>query len=263
MGHDHEGRVSRRGLITGIGSLSLGGLFTVGADATSDPDTYAKATALFARAQTCRLTPSTMQGPYYFETGTIRSDLREDRKGVRLRLALKVQDGATCRPLPGAVVEIWHCDAAGLYSGAETESLSVLGDSSQVKIDAGKKFTDMKPSDRKRYLRGVQIADSGGIVRFTTIWPGWYPGRTVHIHAMVVVDDKRALCTELMFPEKVNGRVLAAAPYLEHEKKRDTYNGNDPMYKDDMMTHVTQDGDGYLAVIVLATDQGLDTAHDV
>jgi hypothetical protein len=120
VGHDHEGRrVSRRRLITGVGSLGLGGLFTAGAHATSGPDPYAGADALFAKARTCRLTPSTKQGPYYFETETLRSDIREDRQGVRLRLAIKLRDGETCSPLDDAVVEIWHCDAGGLYSGAE------------------------------------------------------------------------------------------------------------------------------------------------
>ncbi|MGR6922320.1 dioxygenase family protein [[Actinomadura] parvosata] len=261
MDHDHEGRqVSRRKLITGIGSLGLGGLLTAGepglqatiAGTVSDPDTYAKADALFARARTCSLAPSAQQGPYYFETRALRSDLREDRAGVRLRLAVKVQDGGTCRPLPGSVVEIWHCDAAGLYSGAETESREALSGGDKIKIDPGEKFTDMRPSDGRRYLRGAQVADADGIVRFTTIWPGWYPGRTVHIHVMVVVHGSRALCTEVMFDEAINRRVLALPPYQGHAKPRDTFNGNDPIFKERMLAHVTPDGDGYLAVIVLS-----------
>ncbi|TYB66093.1 protocatechuate dioxygenase [Nonomuraea sp. PA05] len=253
MGHDHEGRrVSRRRMITGVGSLGLGGLFTAGAHATSEPDTYAKADALFAEARTCSLAPSAQQGPYYFETRALRSDLREDREGVRLRLAIKVQDGRTCRPLPGSVVEIWHCDAAGLYSGAEAESRDALSSGGKISISAGEKFTDMRPSDRRRYLRGAQVADGDGIVRFTTVWPGWYPGRTVHVHVMVVVGGDRALCTELMFDEAYNRKVLALPPYQGHDQPRDTFNGNDPIYKEGMLTQVTADGDGYLAVIVLS-----------
>ncbi|MEV0822919.1 hypothetical protein [Nonomuraea rubra] len=258
MGHDHEGRrVSRRRMITGIGSLGLGGLFTAGAHATSEPDTYAKADALFAEARTCTLTPSAQQGPYYFETRALRSDIREDRAGARLRLAIKVQDGDTCRPLPGSVVEIWHCDAAGLYSGAEAESREALSggdDDGKTTISAGEKFTDMRPSDGRRYLRGAQVAGPDGVVRFTTIWPGWYPGRTVHIHVMVVVGGNRALCTELMFDEAYNRKVLALPPYRGHEQPRDTFNGNDPIHEDGMLTHVTEDGDGFLAVIVLSAD---------
>jgi protocatechuate 3,4-dioxygenase beta subunit len=257
VGHDHEGRrVSRRRLITGVGSLGLGGLFTAGAHATSGPDPYAGADALFAKARTCRLTPSTKQGPYYFETETLRSDIREDRQGVRLRLAIKLQDGETCSPLDDAVVEIWHCDAGGLYSGAETESREVLSKGGKVQVRPGTTFTDLKPSDRSRYLRGAQVTDSDGIVRFTTIWPGWYPGRTVHIHVMVVVGGTRALCTELMFDEAFNREVLARPPYRGHQTPRDTFNGNDPIYQDGMLAHVTRDGDGYLAAIVMSADPG-------
>ncbi|MGW4801957.1 hypothetical protein [Nonomuraea sp. MG754425] len=253
MAHDHEDRrVSRRRMITGIGSIGLGGLFTAGAHAAADPDTLAKADALFAKARTCDLTPSTKQGPYYFATEAFRSDIREDRAGVRLRLALKVQDSRSCRPLPGAVVEIWHCDAAGLYSGAETESREVLSSGDKVQIRAGTQFTDLKPTDRKRYLRGAQTSDADGIVRFTTIWPGWYPGRTVHVHVLVVVDGSRALCTELMFDEKYNREVLAKPQYQGHEQPRDTFNHNDPIHESGMLAHVTEDGDGYLAVVVLA-----------
>ncbi|MEV4802076.1 hypothetical protein AB0K18_18845 [Nonomuraea sp. NPDC049421] len=266
MAHDHQDRrVSRRRLITGIGSLGLGGLLTAGdpraagtlADVPAsafDSDTHAKAQALLSSAQTCKLTPSTKQGPYYFETGSVRSDLREDRQGVRLRLALKVQDGGTCRPLPGAAVEVWHCDAGGLYSGAETQSRDVLTGGDKVRVRPGTVFTDLTPSDRRRYLRGVQLADRDGIVRFTTIWPGWYPGRTVHVHVMVMVEDQRALCTEIMFDEKLNSQVLATPAYLGHQQPRDTFNTNDPIFRDDMLAHVIKDGPGYLAATVLATD---------
>ncbi|MFG1696267.1 hypothetical protein [Nonomuraea sp. NPDC049309] len=292
MGHDHQDRpVSRRRLITGIGSLGIGGLLTAGdphaagstesaaagtvtggattrpgdgpasgampaagsSSGAFDPGTHAKAQALLSRAQMCKLTPSTKQGPYYFETGSVRSDLREDRQGVRLRLALKVQDGLTCRPLPGAAVEVWHCDASGLYSGAERQSRLVLTGGDKVRIRPGTVFTDITPSDGRRYLRGVQLADRDGIVRFTTIWPGWYPGRTVHVHVMVVVGDHRALCTEIMFDESLNSKVLATPPYRAgHKRPRDTFNGNDLIFRDDMLAHVVEDGEGYLAAAVLA-----------
>jgi protocatechuate 3,4-dioxygenase beta subunit len=255
------GTGSGAGSATGTGSgAASGATSAVGPAAGSagsafDPDTHAKAQALLSKAQMCKLTPGTKQGPYYFETGSVRSDLREDRQGVRLRLALKVQDGATCRPLPGAAVEVWHCDASGLYSGAERQSRLVLTGGDKVRVRPGTVFTDMTPSDGRRYLRGVQLTDRDGIVRFTTIWPGWYPGRTVHVHVMVVVGDHRALCTEIMFDEKLNRKVLATPPYRAgHKRPRDTFNGNDPIFRDDMLAYVVEDGDGYLAAAVLATD---------
>ncbi|SEF74697.1 Protocatechuate 3,4-dioxygenase beta subunit [Nonomuraea solani] len=239
MEHDHEGqRVSRRRLITGIGSLGLGGVALA-------PE------SVFARAGTCALTPSATQGPFYFDAGKIRSDIREDRPGVRLRLAIKVQDGTSCRPLRDAVVEIWHCDATGLYSGAEKES----------KNDAGAPpgtggsvpdMKDMKPTDGKRYLRGAQVTNAVGTVEFTTIWPGWYPGRTVHIHVMVHVAGERVLSTQLMFDEKLNDRVFARPPYTRREGRRDTFNNGDGLFHDGLLLRVTEEGDGYLGAIVLS-----------
>ena len=124
MGQDHEGqRVSRRGVFAGISSIGLGTLLTActgglpttkpvttstGRSATPEAQTTEDLTGLFADANTCTLTPATTQGPYYFDADKIRSDIREDRDGMRLRVALKVQDSEACRPLPNAVVEIWH-----------------------------------------------------------------------------------------------------------------------------------------------------------
>ncbi|TMR10317.1 hypothetical protein ETD86_40095, partial [Nonomuraea turkmeniaca] len=139
MGHDHEGqRVSRRRLFAGVSSLGLGTLLaacgsgngtsatavttSTGATVTPEATTVTDLTSLFADAGTCKLTATTTQGPYYFDADKIRSDIREDKQGVLLRVAIKVRDSETCKPLPNAVVEIWHCDAAGLYSGAEAQS---------------------------------------------------------------------------------------------------------------------------------------------
>ncbi|NUS04156.1 MAG: protocatechuate dioxygenase, partial [Nonomuraea sp.] len=135
MGHDDEGRrVSRRRLITGVSSLGLGGLLaacapdrpavttSTGAAVTPEATTAKDLTSLFTEANTCRLTASTTQGPYYFDADKIRSDIREDKQGVRLRVAIKAQDSESCAPLANAVVEIWHCDAGGIYSGAESMS---------------------------------------------------------------------------------------------------------------------------------------------
>jgi protocatechuate 3,4-dioxygenase beta subunit len=247
MPHDHEGqRVSRRKLIAGISSLGLGSLLaacapdaspvtsSTGAAVSPRATTAKDLTSLFDQAGTCALSPATTAGPFYFDADRIRSDIREDRQGVRLRVAIKVQDSETCEPLPDAVVEIWHCDAAGSYSGTGSQ-------------------------DDERYLRGAQVTNADGIVEFTTIWPGWYQGRTIHIHAMVHFTDSRVLTTQVMFDEALNTEVLAQAPYTARPG-RDTRNDDDGIYRDDMLLKVTKDDDGHLGVIVLAADSDRDGA---
>jgi protocatechuate 3,4-dioxygenase beta subunit len=284
VGHDHEGqRVSRRRLITGISSLGLGGLLaacssgsvtasvttSTGATVTPQATTAKDLTSLFAGANTCALTATTTQGPYYFDADKIRSDIREDKQGVRLRVAIKVQDSETCKPLGNAVVEIWHCDAAGLYSGAEAQSTGGGGNPpsgaptgpppSGGPGGGGGDMGDLKPTDDERYLRGAQVTNSDGIVEFTTIWPGWYRGRTIHIHAMVHFSSERVLTTQVMFDEKLNSAVMGKAPYAEHTG-RDTFNDDDTIYKDGMLMKVTEEDDGYLGVIVFAADSDKDGA---
>lgn len=297
MSHDHhEGqRVSRRRVISGVSSISLGSLLAAcgGDDAPTvttstgvsvAPTTTADPNSLFAGSSICSLTATTTQGPYYFDADKIRSDIREDRQGVRLRLAIKVQDSETCGPLKNAVVEIWHCDAAGIYSGAE--SLSARGGTgapsggtappggvppsggpggpggnppggnppgSNPPGGADRPAADLTPTDDKRYLRGAQVTSEQGIVQFVTIWPGWYRGRTVHVHAMVHVSDARVLTTQLMFDEKLNDAVFARAPYASHTG-RDTTNSNDSIYNHTMLVKITPAGDGYLGVIIFSAD---------
>ncbi|MEU4234665.1 hypothetical protein AB0F17_61205 [Nonomuraea sp. NPDC026600] len=295
MGHDHEGqRVSRRRLIAGVSSLGLGSLLAAcGQDApaattstgatvspTATTTTASKdVTALFAEANTCTLTATTTQGPYYFDADKVRSDIREDRKGTRLRLMFKVQDSEGCKPLGNAVVEIWHCDADGLYSGAESLSTGGGGQPSgnpptgappnggppsgaptgaPTGATTGETSAmDLTPTDDKRYLRGAQVTNSKGIVEFTTVWPGWYRGRTVHIHAMVHFSNARVLTTQVMFDEALNTKVFTKSPYAAHTG-RDTFNDGDNIYKDTMLLKVTEEDDGYLGVIVFSADSDKD-----
>jgi protocatechuate 3,4-dioxygenase beta subunit len=277
---EHEGqRVSRRTVVRGITALSFGGLLAA-CSGTKDEPTATDLESLFTNANTCTLTASTTQGPYYFDADKIRSDIREDKQGKQLRIAIKVQDSQACAPLDGAVVEIWHCDAGGLYSGAESLSSggapggggpgggtppsgmpggmptampSGMPGSGGPGGGANDGIADLTPTDDKRYLRGAQVTGTNGIVQFTTIWPGWYRGRTVHVHAMVHVSSSRVLTTQIMFDETVNTKVFAASPYSAHTG-RDTFNNNDTIYKDAMLMKVTEDGDGYAGAIVFAAD---------
>lgn len=274
MGHDDEGRrVSRRRLIAGVSSLGLGGLLTAcgpdkpavttstGAVVTPRATTAKDLTSLFGEASTCRLTASTTQGPYYFDADKIRGDIREDKQGVRLRVAIKVQDSESCSPLPNAVVEIWHCDADGIYSGAESQSRGGGGTPPSGGPGGGGQgdMADLTPADDERYLRGAQVTNGDGIVEFTTIWPGWYRGRTIHIHAMVHVGNRRVLTTQMMFDESLNSAVMAKEPYSAHTG-RDTFNDGDGIHRDEMLMKVTEEDGGYLGVIVFAADSDQDGA---
>ncbi len=278
MEHDHEGqRVSRRTLVRGMSLLSLGGLLAACASETESPPTGASpatgsASDVFAGVAACALTLETTQGPYYFDADKVRSDIREDRAGARLRLAIKVQDSETCAPVPNAVVEIWHCDANGLYSGAEAQSTGGGGrpgggappsggapGGAPPGGGGGDGMADLVPTDDKRYLRGAQVTNGDGVVEFVTIWPGWYRGRTVHIHAMVHASNNRVLTTQIMFDEALNTKVFAQAPYSAHSG-RNTFNDDDTIFKDTMLMKVTEDGDGYLGAMVFAADSDKDGA---
>ena len=101
-------------------------------------------------------------------------------------LALRVREADGCTPIENAIVDIWHCDAGGVYSG----------------------FDD---GEGERFLRGAQATNEDGIARFTTIYPGFYQGRTVHIHAKVHLDRQTVLTTQLYFDDAVSDRVFRAA----------------------------------------------------
>ncbi|MDX3129674.1 intradiol ring-cleavage dioxygenase [Streptomyces europaeiscabiei] len=121
------------------------------------------------------LTTETTEGPYYIDADKLRRDVTEDREGIPLLLRLKVIDAETCRPVRNAAVDIWHCDAAGVYSGYE---------------DMGNGGGHQEPTDDSRYLRGTWRTDRQGFVTFKTVFPGWYRGRCVHIHTKVHVNGE-------------------------------------------------------------------------
>jgi protocatechuate 3,4-dioxygenase beta subunit len=235
-------QISRRQALTAFGTVSLGALLAAcgggatsaevptaeGTTATVQPQTTSSsATAdLFADAATCTLTTELTEGPYYFDVDSIRSDIREDRVGTSLRLAIRVQDAASCTPLTNAVVDIWHCDALGLYSGFES-------------------------AEGETFLRGAQVTNPEGIVEFVTIYPGWYRGRTVHIHAKVHLDSTTVLTTQLYFDEAVTEAVYAGEPYSQ-DTGRDTFNENDRIFDESLLLTLSREGDGYLGVMSIA-----------
>jgi protocatechuate 3,4-dioxygenase beta subunit len=155
------------------------------------------------------------EGPYHRDAQPVRRDIVEDRPGTALQLGIRLahEDGSPAT----ATVEVWQCDALGRYSGFPPAK-----DSSAM-TTATAPGAQYLPEDT--FLRGSQPTDGAGMVEFRTIYPGWYPGRTVHIHLIVRVGDG-ALTSQLYFPEGVNDEVLGRPPYSARPG-RDTTNATD------------------------------------
>jgi protocatechuate 3,4-dioxygenase beta subunit len=255
-------QISRRQALAALGSVSLGALLaacgddgggeaieaaevptTEGATATVEPQTSTSASTsdLFADISTCNLTPEQTEGPYYFDVDSIRSDIREDREGTTLRLAVRVEAAGSCTPVENAVAEIWHCDALGLYSGFEAASTGAGGGGGGG------------PTDEETYLRGAQVTNADGIAEFLTIYPGWYIGRTVHVHAKVHLDSTTALTTQFYFDEAVTDAVYASEPYSQ-AGGRDTFNENDGIFDERLLLTLSEDGDGYVGLVSLGVE---------
>jgi protocatechuate 3,4-dioxygenase beta subunit len=189
----------------------------------------------FEQAASCSITPEQIEGPFYIDTDAIRPDIREDRAGELLRVGIRVLD-RECEPVSGALVEIWHCDAEGLYSGYEAASRGTGG---------------LADTDDTRYLRGGQVSDSDGIVEFITVYPGWYRGRSVHIHVKVLLDERTALTSQVYFDDAVTDGVYRAAPYAARGE-RSTRNGADAFFDERLVLTTVDELEGLLGLITLS-----------
>jgi protocatechuate 3,4-dioxygenase beta subunit len=146
-------------------------------------------------------------GPYYVPGSPRRSDIREGRAGAPLSLRIRAVEVGTQAPVEGATVEIWHCDAAGIYSGYQRYGADRFPALVSLAL---RRF---RPSDTATFLRGQQITDSAGYAGFQTIVPGWYTPRTLHIHVRVSVAGTALLGTELYFSDEFAAHVQSQPPY--------------------------------------------------
>ena len=215
-------------------------------------------------ARTCTTSPEQTQGPYWFDVDSIRSDIREQRPGTVLQLALRVHDVSACssggqtKPVSNCVVEIWHCDAGGLYSGFESGSTGGGAPSrrrADTTADGSYASGDQEATttDDGTYLRGGQVADSSGIVQFTTIFPGWYPGRSPHLHLKVHLNRETVLTSQLYVEDELATEVYATAPYDDRTGRR-TLNSGDSFFAEDAVLTVTGQDGGYLGLINLGVE---------
>jgi protocatechuate 3,4-dioxygenase beta subunit len=182
--------------------------------------------------------PELTEGPYFVDERLDRSDIRTDSvtgtvsDGARLDLSWEVTrvDGSACTPFAGAMVDVWHCDAAGVYSDVQDPGFS---------------------SEGQDFLRGYQLTDSAGRATFTTIYPGWYDGRAVHIHFKIRTDPDQSSGTEftsqLFFDDAFTDTVYAAEPYAARGT-RTLLNAQDGIYQQSggqTLVTVTPTADGY------------------
>lgn len=152
----------------------------------------------------CVVRPQQTGGPYYVDESLNRSDIRSDpsdgsvKPGARLDLTFNVSrfSGNACAPLPGALVDVWHCDHLGVYSDVEAPDFNTVG---------------------KKFLRGYQVTGPDGVARFTTIYPGWYHGRAVHVHFKIRSAPSRTpgfeFTSQLYFDDALTDQVHARRPY--------------------------------------------------
>jgi len=221
-------------------AASAGASASAGGGATTTALATASTAAVASAIPSCVVVPELTEGPFYVDTGLERSDIRPNTadgavsEGATLELAWAVSqvDGDACVPLEGAVVDVWHCDASGVYSGVQ----GVGGD----------------------FLRGFQRTDANGSAAFTTIYPGWYSGRAVHIHFKVRTDpDADAgfeATSQLFFDDAFSESVFGTGVYAA-KGPQDMRNDQDGIYQQSdgtTLLGVRQDGDVYRAMFSIA-----------
>lgn len=244
--HNDDGIVgrllSRRELVALFGSSAVAALThrLAAQSGTSAP----------AAAAACVVQPQQTEGPYFVDERLLRSDIRPDpttgvvREGAPLVLTLNISElrpDGTCAALPGAEVHLWQCDAIGEYSDVKDRNFDNTG---------------------KKFLRGHQITNASGAATFTTIYPGWYPGRAVHVHFKVRTPAATArayeFTSQFYFDEAFTDRVYKAAPYAAHSGTR-TPNERDNIYRDggsQLILPVREAGKGYEAAFDVAMKAG-------
>ncbi len=224
-------------LLGAAGTVSAAGAGLLAAHRTTPLAAAQEPTALPA----CVVRPEATEGPYYVDEDLLRADIRSDpgpgeiKEGAPLQLAFQVMDvaGGACTPLQNAEVEVWHCDAAGAYSDVVDRGFTTVG---------------------QEWLRGSLMTDESGMASFTTIYPGWYAGRAVHIHFKVRPDTTSVFTSQLFFDDALSDAVFAGAPYAV-KGKRSTLNRTDGIYRAELLLDVTETADGFQTTFPIGIDR--------
>jgi protocatechuate 3,4-dioxygenase beta subunit len=197
-------RLTRRSSLVRLGGL-LAGAVGVGAWKVAESDGSGPAAVAYG-AVSCVLTPEQTEGPYYIPDEAVRRNITEGRPGTPLLLRTTVVDASTCKPIRNAAVDVWHADASGIYSGFGQGASS------------------------RTFMRGIQRTNAKGLATFRTVYPGWYQGRTVHIHVKVHLGGNVVHTGQLYFPESVTDAVYRKAPYSSRPN-RDVRNARDAIFR--------------------------------
>jgi protocatechuate 3,4-dioxygenase beta subunit len=222
-------KINRRDSLLVAGGLIAAALIPEAASAAGSGPA-----AVASGAVTCVLTPELTQGPYYVPREKVRRNITEGKPGAPLDLRLTVVDASTCKPIKSAVVDIWHADALGVYSGA-------------VANNPGTSF-----------MRGVQKTDSAGLARFLSVYPGWYQGRAVHIHVIVHLGGSVVHTGQFFFDDALTDTVYKQSPYSARGS-RDTRNAADSIYRNGgsrSILKVAKVSPGYHGAIVMGVHRG-------
>ncbi len=230
------------------GALASAALYACGAEENTATRSVADGATT---VPDCVLTPEQDEGPFYIDLARVRKDIAEDRPGVPLALVVTVVDSNTCKPIRDAAVDVWHCDALGVYSGEATEG-----------------------TDGETYLRGIQLTDKNGLAEFATIYPGQYPGRTTHIHVKVHTGGSQGNGTysgghvshtgQLFTSDRHDAEVFALAPYNRNTAEL-TPRNVDGIYRTEGGSHAVLNlaptgsalaRDGLTARVALGVDPG-------
>ena len=238
--------LSRRQLLGLIGATAAAPLVGC-ARGQATAITEATPASLASTAPSCVVRPQQTAGPYFVDEKLNRSDIRSDptdgvvRQGLPLRLVMRVtkMTAGACAPLAGAIVDLWQCDALGVYSDVRDED-------------------GLFDTRGKKFLRGYQVTEATGKAEFLTIYPGWYPGRTVHIHFKIRTDFQshrgHEFTSQLYFDDAINDQVFALAPYAGRGK-RTARNQHDEIFReggDRLMLPLTKSAEGYLGTFDIA-----------
>ncbi|AFZ60758.1 intradiol ring-cleavage dioxygenase [Anabaena cylindrica FACHB-243] len=243
MKNNHQlGRILTRREVLALFRATGTAILVVGCTPKKSFSTQAQSNVAIQTSSTpaCVVSPEQTEGPYFIDEKLKRSDIRSDpadgsvKEGVPLQLTLHLSflESNACIPLVGAIVDVWHCDALGVYSDVTDRNFNTVG---------------------KKFLRGYQLTDAKGNVQFTTIYPGWYQGRTVHIHFKVRTNGRSGqsheFTSQLYFDDAVSDRVYSQAPYAS-KGQRSLKNTDDRIFAgggEQMLLKLTKNAQGYAA----------------